>query len=75
MDKDEEQQEQAEEPKKERAMGLRLPVRKIADKDGSALVEWIGEDGYYHRVYVPLKALDKGTVATRETGASSRAAS
>ena len=65
MDKDEEQQDQAE-PKKEKAMGLRLPVRKIADKDGSALVEWIGEDGFYHRVYVPLAKLDKGTVATKD---------
>jgi len=64
MDKEEEQQEKAE--PKERAMGLRLPVRKIADKDGSALVEWIGEDGYYHRVYVPLAKLDKGTVATKD---------
>ena len=65
MDKDE-QQEQAEEKPKAKPPDPRLPVKLIAHKDGSALVEWIGEDGYYHRVYVPLSKLDKGTVASKD---------
>jgi hypothetical protein len=71
MDRDDAQQavQQEQEPKEEKqekAVALRLPVRRIAEKDGSSLVEWIGEDGLYHRAYVPNKALDKGTVSTKD---------
>ena len=43
----------------------RLPVRLVAHKDDSALVEWI-DDGMYCRVYVPLAKLRDGTVAEKD---------
>jgi len=58
-------QEQAEKPKA-KPPDPRLPVRLVAHKDGSALVEWIDAGGMYHRVYVPLEKVDKGTVAGKE---------
>lgn len=58
--------EVAEEKPKAKAPDPRLPVRLIAHKDGSALVEWIDAEGKYRRAYVPLDKLDKGTVATKD---------
>ena len=66
MDKDEKQEQAEEAPKKAASPEPRLPVRLVAHKDGSALVEWIDEAGMYRRVYVPLEKLDKGTVVSKD---------
>jgi hypothetical protein len=78
MDKDEQKQEQKKKEEKEYSFSSgeaqskakppepRLPVRLMAHKDGSALVEWMDESGMYCRVYVPFGKLDKGTVASKE---------
>jgi len=69
MDKAETQKEQgAEEAKKQpkaKPPDPRLPVRLVAHKGDSALVEWI-EAGMYCRVYVPLDRVDRGTVASKD---------
>lgn len=67
MDKDEQDaiEEQVEETPKAKPPDPRLPVRLVAHKDGSALVEWIDADGMYRRAYVPMDKLDKGTVASK----------
>lgn len=62
MDKEE---EQAEEPKKAKPPEPRLPVRLVAHKDGSALVEWLDDSGY-HRVYVPLEKVKDGAVSAKD---------
>jgi hypothetical protein len=66
MDKEEGQEQQAEEQPKAKPPDPRLPVRLVAHKDGSALVEWLDEAGMYRRVYVPLEKVDKGTVASKD---------
>lgn len=60
MDKDEEQ------AKETKAKDPRLPVQLVAHKDGSALVQWLDEDGMYHRAYVPLDKVKDGTVASKD---------
>lgn len=44
----------------------RLPVRLVAHKDESILVEWIDGENMYHRAYVPLAKLKEGTVASKD---------
>lgn len=69
MDKAETQEQGAKEAEKQpkaKPPDPRLPVRLVAHKDGSALVEWIDEAGMYCRVYVPLDKLDRGTVASKD---------
>ena len=61
MDKE----EQVEKEQERKPPDPRLPVRLVAHKDGSALVEWIDE-GMYRRVYVPLAKVDQGTVAGKD---------
>ena len=61
MDKE----EQVEKEQERKPPDPRLPVRLVAHKDGSALVEWI-DDGMYRRVYVPLAKVDQGTVAGKD---------
>jgi len=63
MDKDEKQEQAEERPK-----DVRLPVRLVAHKDGSALVEWLDEAGNYRRAYVPLSKVKDGEVSARDLG-------
>ena len=64
MDNDEQQEQEQEQPKA-KPPDPRLPVRLVAHKDGSALVEWIDLYGY-HRAYVPLDRLKDGTVSAKD---------
>ena len=58
MDKEEQVVEKKQAP--------RLPVRLVAHKDESVLVEWLDQDGMYCRVYVPLAKLKEGTVSEKD---------
>jgi len=64
MDNDEQQEQEQEQPKA-KPPDPRLPVRLVAHKDGSALVEWLDPDGY-HRAYVPMDRLKDGTVGAKD---------
>ena len=54
---EEDKQEEQKEVKRPEPV---LPVRVVARKDGSALVEWMDGDGYLRRAYIPEAKVKEG---------------
>jgi hypothetical protein len=55
------EQEVVEEPKKP----VKVLVRVISGAGQTSLVEWVDEEGMYHRAYVPTGKVEDGAVARK----------